>query len=544
VAIAGLCALSNVATGDELSSALAAVRADEARRVAVCANAARSVVCIFSDGQRGSGGSGVVIDPAGYGLTNFHVVQPFLESRRGCGGLSDGRLYSLRVLGIDPGGDIVMFKLEGKERFDFAPLGDSDPLHVGQWVAAMGNPFVLAEDNSPTITLGVISGLHRYQRGQGNLLEYADCIQVSTSINPGNSGGPLFDLEGRVIGINGRASFQDEEGRGRVNVGLGYAVSINQIKRFLPGLRAGRLLEHGTLGATVRLAGDDLIVSAIQAFSPAEQAGVQLGDELLAVAGRRVRTANDYNNIMATLPAEWPVTLSLNRGGQPLEVNVRLERLPLRMPLYVLDLEHNHAELATILERSAQRTGMRLGQKCSQVTFGAQAMFRPPRESGDVLVLSLSVGLDDSGTEHRETAEPSDDPLINCISGEWQELARPLLVRPELDLRWELLAGDEVAGRIVDVVECRLEADRRVRWKFDWQTGDLLQVAVGDQEQPEAVVWSPTTPEQIGPLTWPRRWVRRSQTGDEMVIEIDSITPTRAGPEGALTDDAPSGEMK
>ena len=97
-----------------------------------------------------------------------------------------------------------MFKLEGKQRFDYAALGDSNTLRVGQPVAAMGNPFVLAEDNQPTITLGIISGLHRYQEGQGNLLEYADCIQVSTSINPGNSGGPLFDLEGCVIGINGR----------------------------------------------------------------------------------------------------------------------------------------------------------------------------------------------------------------------------------------------------------------------------------------------------------------------------------------------------
>jgi len=527
-----------------LSSALAAVRADEARRVAVCANAAKTVVCIFSDEQRSSGGSGVVIDPEGYGLTNYHVVQPFLKSRRGCGGLSDGRLYSLRVLGIDPGGDIAVFKLEGKQRFDFAPLGDSDTLHVGQWVAAMGNPFVLAEDNSPTIMLGVISGLHRYQRGQGNLLEYADCVQVSTSINPGNSGGPLFDLEGRVIGINGRASFQDEKGRGRVNVGLGYAVSINQIKRFLPGLRAGRLLEHGTLGATVRMAGGDLIVSAIQAFSPAEDAGVQLGDELLGVAGRRVRTANDYNNIMATLPADWPVTLSLSRGGQPLEINARLECLPLRMPLYVLDLEHNHAELARILERSAQRIGMRLDQKCSQVSFSVRALSPSLGDSGDALVLSLPVGLDDSGSDHRETAEPSEDPLTPRIRGEWQEFARPLLVRPELDLRWELLAGDEVASRIVDVVECRLEADRRVRWKFDWQTGDLLQVAIGDQEQPEAVVWSPTKPEKFGPLTWPRSWTRRPQTGDEVVIEIESIAPIRAGPDGALTDDSASGEME
>lgn len=378
---------------------LAAVRADEARRVEVFARAAKAVACIFADRQRGGGGSGVVIDSGGYGLTNYHVVQPFIKSRRGYAALPDGRLYPLKVLGIDPGGDIVMFKLEGRQRFDYAPLGDSDTIRVGQPVAAMGNPFVLAEDNQPTITLGVISGLHRYQKGQGNLLEYADCIQVSTSINPGNSGGPLFDLEGRVIGINGRASFQDEKGRHRVNVGLGYAVSINQIKRFMPGLRAGRLLEHGTLGATARTAGRDLIVSAIQAFSPAEAAGVQLGDQLLEVAGHRVRTANDYNNIMATLPADWPVALKLLSNGQPVEKTVRLERLPLRMPmLYVLDLDHNHAELAKILDRSSQSVGTRLEGPWSQVTF--QGRIRSA-DTEDGQPLTLLVGSDDAGVARR-----------------------------------------------------------------------------------------------------------------------------------------------
>ena len=525
-----------VVANDDVNSALAAVRADEARRVEVFSHAAKAVVCIFGDRQRGGGGSGVVIDAEGYGLTNYHVVQPFIKTRRGFGGLSDGRLYPLKVLGIDPGGDIAMFKLEGKDRFDFAPLGDSDTLRVGRRVAAMGNPFVLAEDNSPSISLGIISGLHRYQKGQGNLLEYADCIQVSTSINPGNSGGPLFDMEGRVIGINGRASFEQ---RGRVNVGLGYAVSINQIKRFMPGLGAGRLLEHGTLGATVRATGGDLIVSAIQAFSPAEKAGVQLGDELLEVAGRRVRTPNDYNNIMATLPANWPVTLKLSSNGRPLEVTARLERLPLRMPLYVLDLEHNHAELAKVLDRSARHTRMRLNQTFSKVTFSARIRSEDSKAERAVILTVLpnndrsgeGVSRDDTSATEPETPIASDDPFVTRIRGEWRELALPLLADPKIDLRWELLAGDEVGGRIVNVIECRFDVDRRVRWKFDWQTDDLLQVTIGDQEQPEAVVWSPTTPEQIGQFVWPRKWTRRTRVGDEVVIEIESITPVSAVPD-------------
>ena len=100
-------------------------------------------------------------------------------------------------------------------------------MRVGQWVFAAGNPFVLASNLQPTVTLGIVSGVNRYQYPAGTLLEYADCIQTDAAINPGNSGGPLFNFASEVIGINGRCSF---EKRGRVNVGVGYAISANQIK--------------------------------------------------------------------------------------------------------------------------------------------------------------------------------------------------------------------------------------------------------------------------------------------------------------------------
>jgi S1-C subfamily serine protease len=522
------------AAHDPSVDALEAVRADEARRIHVFARAAKAVVCVFSDDQRSGGGSGVIIDSEGYGLTNFHVVQPFVETRRGFGGLSDGKLYPLKLLGIDPGGDIAMFKLEGNDRFDYAPLGDSGVLRVGQWVAAMGDPFLLAQDYSPTVTLGIISGLHRYQKGQGNLLEYADCIQVSTSINPGNSGGPLFDLEGRVIGINGRASFEE---RGRVNVGLGYAVSINQIKRFMPGLRAGRLVEHGTLGATVREAGGDLLISAIQAFSAAEQAGVQLGDELLEVAGRRVRTANDYNNILATLPANWPVPLKLFRNGQTFEAAARLQRLALGTPmLYLVDLEHNHAELAKVLDGHASRTRTRLEQPFSRVVF--EGWIRSADEAGGQAVSLVVESYAETTADDSQTPLPADEMIDPAVRDEWHELALPLLARPEIDLRWELLAGDEVNGRIVNVIERRLDAQRRIRWKFDWQSRELLEVTIGDQEQPDAIAWSPGALVEYGQLRWPGKWTRTTQSGEACVVEIESATVAGVGLEEPTATDS------
>src|SRR5205814_2389882 len=122
------------------------------------------------------------------------------------------------------------------------------------WCMAMGNPFLLATDFNPTVTFGLVSGVHRYQYPAGTLLEYTDCIQVDASINPGNSGGPLFSMNGELIGINGRGSF---EKRGRVNSGVGYAISINQIKNFMGHLRAGIDSDHATLGASVGTADPD-----------------------------------------------------------------------------------------------------------------------------------------------------------------------------------------------------------------------------------------------------------------------------------------------
>ena len=147
-----------------------------------------AVVCVYDEAQRG-GGSGVVIDREGYGLTNFHVVAGMMAKRRGWGGLGDGKLYELEVLGVDPTGDVAMFRLTGRDSFPFATLGDSDAVRVGDEVFAMGNPFVLSEDYTPSVSMGIVSGTHRYQYGVLGNLAYTDCIQVDAAINPGNLAG-------------------------------------------------------------------------------------------------------------------------------------------------------------------------------------------------------------------------------------------------------------------------------------------------------------------------------------------------------------------
>ena len=291
----------------------------EARRIAVMNKAKDCVLAIFPANGQG-GGSGVVISHDGYALTNFHVALPCGKAMQ-CG-MADGKAYDAVLVGLDPVGDVALIKLFGRDKFPCAELGDTDKTRVGDWVFAMGNPFLLATDFNPTVTYGIISGVHRYQKPAGTLLEYADCLQTDASINPGNSGGPLFDAEGRLIGINGRASF---EKRGRVNVGAAYAISINQIKNFLGSLHSGRIVDHATLGATASSeSGDRAVVADISETSDAYRRGLRLDDEIISFAGRPVATANEFKNVLGILPKGWRVPLSYRRAGARYDILVRL----------------------------------------------------------------------------------------------------------------------------------------------------------------------------------------------------------------------------
>ncbi len=299
-----------------------AVLRAESQRIAVMAKAKPAVVAVFVPGGQG-GGSGVLISADGYALTNFHVAQPCGHAMK-CG-LPDGRVYDAVLVGLDPTGDTALIKLLGRDDFPHAELGDSDQLHAGDWVFAMGNPFLLATDFQPTVTYGIVSATHRYQYPSGTLLEYTDCIQTDASINPGNSGGPLFDMEGRLVGINGRCSF---EKRGRVSVGVGYSISINQIKNFMGALRSGRIVDHGNLN--LRVADDEsgrVVVADIREDADAFRRGLRLDDELVSFGGRPVTTPNGFKNVLGIFPKGWRVPLSYRREGKRYDVTVRLAGL-------------------------------------------------------------------------------------------------------------------------------------------------------------------------------------------------------------------------
>ena len=288
-------------------------------RVKAIQKAIKATVGVFGAKGQG-GGSGVVISADGYALTNYHVVE-------GCGAfmkcsMPDGVLYDAVIVGIDPTGDVAVVKLLGRNDFPTATIADSDQVRVGDWCFAIGNPFLLATNFQPSVSMGIISGKNRYQYPSGTLLEYADCLQTDAAINPGNSGGALFNADGDLIGINGRGSF---EKRGRVNVGVGYAISINQIMYFLDHLKSGRLVDHATLGATVESDDQGVVrVSDVLPTSDAFRRGLRYDDVIVSFAGRKITTVNQFKNVLGILPKGFTPEIVYEREGERFEIVVRL----------------------------------------------------------------------------------------------------------------------------------------------------------------------------------------------------------------------------
>ena len=273
------------------------LRQSERQRIEVIQRIAPSVVCVMDSAGAG-GGSGVLISADGFAISNYHVTSgsaSFLKC-----GLNDGKVYDAVLVGIDPTGDVSLIQLQGRTDFPFAAPGNSDNVRAGDQCLALGNPFLLASDFSPTVTWGIVSGTRRYQYPANTFLEYTDCIQIDASINPGNSGGPLFDIQGRWIGINGRASF---EKRGRVNSGAAYAISVNQVLNFIDHLKCGLIVDHGRTDFTVE--SDDqfnVVVRQVSELSEAWRRGLRSGAILESFAGRQLSSANDFQNVVGIFP--------------------------------------------------------------------------------------------------------------------------------------------------------------------------------------------------------------------------------------------------
>src|SRR5947208_3475420 len=235
------------------------VKDNELDRVKLIEKVRPAVVAVFMKdfqgdprGRIAGGGSGVIIDPEGYCLTNYHVVagpgMSGVTPTFACG-LPNGEMYDAVTVGCDRTGDVGLIKLFPKkpgEKFPVAELGDSGQLKAGDWTLIMGNAQLLATDFTPSVSFGLVSGVGRYS--DFGFAEHTDAIQYDTAANQGNSGGPIFNMKGQVIGlVYGGAPGK----RGAFNTGIGYGLPINTAKTFLGHMRAGIFCDHATLGATV-----------------------------------------------------------------------------------------------------------------------------------------------------------------------------------------------------------------------------------------------------------------------------------------------------
>ncbi len=231
-------------------------------------------------------GSGFVVDPSGYIVTNNHVVDgaTVIKVR-----MQTGESYDAQLVGTDPSIDIALLKVETKKPLPAVTIGTSSKLDVGEWVVAIGSPFGL----DYTVTTGIVSAKGR-NLGAG---PYDDFIQTDASINPGNSGGPLFNLRGEVVGVN-TAIIRDGQG-------IGFAVPIDIVKNVIPQLRTTGYVVRGFIGTGIQDLDAELaesfglptpsgvLVSSIEDSGPAARAGLQPGDVIVEFAGRDTPATHD-----------------------------------------------------------------------------------------------------------------------------------------------------------------------------------------------------------------------------------------------------------
>jgi len=283
-----------------------------------------------------SSGSGVVISPDGYVLTNYHVIENATEV---IVTLPGGEEFEAEIIGTDYITDLALLKLNGRN-FPYATLGDSYDLIIGEWVIALGNPFGLFDiSKQPTATAGIISAVDMDFGPQKGRV-YKDMIQTDAAINRGNSGGPLVNSMGEVIGINTfiYTASQFTEG----SIGIGFAIPINLAKDIAEELKvSGKVDRSFSTGLAVeRLTTEvakylnvpftkGVIVVEVEAGSNAEKAGVEIGDIISAVNGQKINSSREILKIIkeSDLRSGNRIKLTLYRDGKTLTKYIILARV-------------------------------------------------------------------------------------------------------------------------------------------------------------------------------------------------------------------------
>ena len=270
-------------------------------------------------------GSGVIVNPDGYILTNHHVVDGALEIKVE---LTDNRTFTAKLVGSDPASDLAVLKIDAKD-LPTLSLGDSDKVRVGDPVLAVGNPLGIGQ----TVTSGIISAKGR-QTGVSDG-SFEDFLQTDAAINRGNSGGALVNTSGELIGIN--SQILSPSGG---NIGIGFAIPANMAKAVMDQLLKTGKVRRGMLGVTIQSIDADLaaslnlpaargaIVTSVQPGGPAEKAGIKRGDVITTVNNQPIADNNSLRNQVASLAPGATTTVGLLRNGREQSVQVTLAELP------------------------------------------------------------------------------------------------------------------------------------------------------------------------------------------------------------------------
>jgi serine protease Do len=270
-------------------------------------------------------GSGVIVSPEGYVLTNNHVVDGATDVKVT---LSDKREFKAQVVGTDPKTDVAVLKLEGSN-FPAITLGDSSKVQVGDYALAIGDPFGVGQ----TVTMGIVSA-----KGRGNLgiEDYEDFIQTDAPINPGNSGGALINDRGELVGINTAILSHGSGG----NEGIGFAIPVNLARDVMNQIMDHGKVTRGYLGIVIqpitpamsKALGQSetrgVLVGDVSPKGPAQAAGLERGDIILDLNGKPINDNNELRNTIAMMQPGETVKLKIARNGSERELSVKLGELP------------------------------------------------------------------------------------------------------------------------------------------------------------------------------------------------------------------------
>ena len=273
-------------------------------------------------------GSGFIISPDGFILTNNHVVG---DADKITVQMSDGKEFKAEIIGTDPSSDVALIKIDGSNDLPVLPLGDSDTLEVGEWVMAIGNPFGL----SHTMTVGVVSAKGRTGVG---ITDYEDFIQTDAAINPGNSGGPLINMKGEAIGIN-TAIYSRSGGY----MGIGFAIPVNMVKAIKAQLVKSGNVTRGYLGVSIQDLSNELVdsfalkdnkgvlVADVVKESPADKAGMKRGDVIVEYNSKKIQDTGNFRNMVALTPPDTKVDIKIVRDGKEKKLTVIIEEQKKRL---------------------------------------------------------------------------------------------------------------------------------------------------------------------------------------------------------------------